>query len=96
MTANGRTERQEPQATDPQPSASRGPQLLDADAAGVLLSVPASWLRAEARKDRIPHVRLGRYVRFEAPELEAWWRARRRGPHGRTGSRPVSSGGDPR
>jgi hypothetical protein len=35
---------------------------------------------AEARADRIPHVRLGRYVRFDAGELQAWWLSRRRGP----------------
>lgn len=54
--------------------------LLDATEAGRLLSVPASWVLAEARADRIPHVRLGRYVRFSADELEEWWRARMRGP----------------
>lgn len=40
------------------------PSLLDAKEAGALLNVPASWVLAEARADRIPHVRLGRYVRF--------------------------------
>ncbi len=55
--------------------------LLDAQAAGALLNVPASWVLTEARADRIPHVRLGRYVRFEPGELEAWWAKRRRGPH---------------
>jgi AcrR family transcriptional regulator len=35
---------------------------------------------AEARAERIPHVRLGRYVRFDAGELHAWWLSRRRGP----------------
>ena len=54
--------------------------LVDAAEAGRLLSVPASWVLAEARANRIPHVRLGRYVRFSADELEAWWRARMRGP----------------
>ncbi|MGH2902354.1 MAG: helix-turn-helix domain-containing protein [Solirubrobacteraceae bacterium] len=54
--------------------------LLDAAEAGRLLSVPASWVLAEARADRIPHVRLGRYVRFSADALEEWWRARMRGP----------------
>ncbi|MFZ2113112.1 MAG: helix-turn-helix domain-containing protein [Solirubrobacteraceae bacterium] len=54
--------------------------LLDATEAGRLLSVPASWLLAEARANRIPHVRLGRYVRFSADDLEEWWRARMRGP----------------
>jgi excisionase family DNA binding protein len=54
--------------------------LLDARQAGELLNVPPSWVLAEARADRIPHVRLGRYVRFDARELAGWWRARARGP----------------
>jgi excisionase family DNA binding protein len=54
--------------------------LLDAQGAAALLNVPASWVLAEARADRIPHVRLGRYVRFDAGELQAWWLTRRRGP----------------
>jgi len=58
--------------------------LLDADAAGELLAVPASWLLAQARRDAVPHVRLGRYVRFDAGELEAWWRSRMRGPRADT------------
>jgi hypothetical protein len=45
-----------------------------------MLNVPPSWVLAEARADRIPHVRLGRYVRFEADELTVWWRSRARGP----------------
>jgi excisionase family DNA binding protein len=65
--------------------------LLDATAAGAQLGVPASWCLAEARADRIPHVRLGRYVRFDADELDAWWRARARGPwRRRTGADPVA------
>ncbi len=54
--------------------------LLDASAAGELLGVPRTWVLSEARADRIPHIRLGRYVRFEARELEAWWQTRARGP----------------
>jgi excisionase family DNA binding protein len=54
--------------------------LLDAKGAAALLNVPATWVLAEARADRIPHVRLGRYVRFDAGELQAWWLSRRRGP----------------
>jgi excisionase family DNA binding protein len=56
------------------------PALLDARGAGRLLNVPASWVAAEARAGRIPHVRLGRYVRFEPEALRDWWRERRRGP----------------
>lgn len=55
--------------------------LLDAAAAGALLGVPKTWVLAEARADRIPHIRLGRYVRFEESELKAWWQTRARGPH---------------
>jgi excisionase family DNA binding protein len=54
--------------------------LVDAKDAAELLSVPHTWLLAEARRDRVPHVRLGRYVRFDPDELEHWWRGRMRGP----------------
>jgi hypothetical protein len=54
--------------------------LIDAAAAGRLLGVPASWVLTQARANPIPHVRLGRYVRFEPGELTAWCAARRRGP----------------
>ena len=54
--------------------------LLTAQQAAALLSVPATWVLAEARANRLPHVRLGRYVRFEATELERWWQERARGP----------------
>lgn len=55
-------------------------RLLTGAQAADLLGVPKTWVLAEARADRIPHVRLGRYVRFEPAQLEAWWEARRRGP----------------
>jgi len=58
--------------------------LLDAAGAAELLSVPKTWLLAEARADRIPHVRLGRYVRFDADELTEWVQtSRRHGPRPR-------------
>jgi hypothetical protein len=70
--------------------------LLDAKAAGTLLGVPATWMLAEARADRVPYVKLGRYVRFDAGELEAWWRARVRGPwRRRTGLGPDARGRNP-
>ncbi len=64
--------------------------LVDAHAAADLLGVPGSWVLAQARNDRIPHVRLGRYVRFDPVELEAWWRGRMRGPVVRPGPGPVT------
>ncbi|PZS13490.1 MAG: DNA-binding protein [Solirubrobacterales bacterium] len=54
--------------------------LLDAEGAAEFLSVPKSWVLAEARADRIPHVRLGRYVRFDADKLDEWCGSLHRGP----------------
>lgn len=77
----------------PTASASAPSPLLDAEGAGLLLAVKASWLMAEARADRVPHVRLGRYVRFDRDELLAWVATRARGPKARrTGHAPVSNG----
>ena len=68
--------------------AQREPALLDAKGASDLLNVPASWVAAEARAGRIPHVRLGRYVRFEPEVLREWCRERQRGPW--RGGRPAA------
>jgi excisionase family DNA binding protein len=46
--------------------------LIDAKAAGRLLGVPQTWLLAQARAGRIPHYRLGHYVRFSADDLKQW------------------------
>jgi excisionase family DNA binding protein len=46
--------------------------LIDARAAGRLLGVPHTWLLAQARAGRIPHHRLGHYVRFSADDLKQW------------------------
>jgi excisionase family DNA binding protein len=55
-------------------------RLIDAREAAALLNVPDTWILAEARANRIPHVRLGRYVRFDCATLRAWWCSRGRGP----------------
>jgi len=54
--------------------------LLNAEQAAAMLSVPKSWVLAQARADKIPHVRLGHYVRFDAEALEEWARQAARGP----------------
>jgi excisionase family DNA binding protein len=46
--------------------------LIDAKAAGRLLGVPHTWLLAQARDGRIPHHRLGHYVRFNPEDLGRW------------------------
>ncbi len=50
--------------------------LTAQEASEQVVNVPATWLLAEARANRVPHVRLGRYVRFNPDELQAWWRER--------------------
>jgi excisionase family DNA binding protein len=54
--------------------------LLDAKAAGRLLGIPHTWLLAQARAGRIPHHRLGHYVRFNADDLQHWLEQTRSGP----------------
>ena len=47
-------------------------RLLDAKAIAGRLGVPESWVRESARSGAIPHVRLGRYVRFDPDDVERW------------------------
>jgi excisionase family DNA binding protein len=60
--------------------ADRDRSLLDSKEAAELLGVPASWLLAQARRDAVPHGRLGKYVRFDAADLERWIVSAKRGP----------------
>jgi hypothetical protein len=94
MPANGSHSSRAANPSKRTPAIASAPSpLLDAKAAGTLLGVPATWMLAEARADRVPYVRLGRYVRFDADELDAWWRTRARGPwRRRSGAEPVAQG----
>lgn len=61
-----------------------GIEIIDADELAHRLSVPRTWIREHTRvraTDPIPHIKLGRYVRFEwgSDELNAWIANRRRG-----------------
>jgi excisionase family DNA binding protein len=47
-------------------------QLLTAEQIAERLAVPVSWVRSSTRSGVIPHVRLGRYVRYDWPAVEAW------------------------
>lgn len=57
-------------------------RLIDAKAAGHLLGVPHTWLLAQAREGRIPHHRLGHYVRFNPDDLTEWLKENRIQPRG--------------
>jgi excisionase family DNA binding protein len=50
-------------------------RLLDAAEVAARLNLPVTWVRERVRDDSIPHVRLGRYVRFSWPEIAAWLEA---------------------
>jgi hypothetical protein len=58
-------------------------EVLDARTLAARWGVPVSWIREQTRSrasDPIPHVRLGRYRRFEwnSPALLSWFAKRRR------------------
>lgn len=65
-------------APDEGPALRAGPlsgmteRLLTADQVAQLLQVKRSWVYAETRAGRIPHVRLGRYVRYRLDAIEVW------------------------
>jgi excisionase family DNA binding protein len=46
--------------------------LLTADEVAEYLQVKRSWVYAATRANRIPHVRLGRYVRYRQDAVEQW------------------------
>ena len=54
-------------------------RLLEAKEVAELLSVPETWIRAETRAGRMPHVRLGRYRRYDWPAVVAWLEGQRAG-----------------
>jgi excisionase family DNA binding protein len=54
-------------------------RLLTAAEVADVLGVTTRWVYAEARADRIPHIRLGRYLRFHPADLEHWLVVVRRG-----------------
>jgi predicted DNA-binding transcriptional regulator AlpA len=40
----------------------------------------ASWWYTQAAAERLPHFKLGKYLRFDLSEVEAWLEQQRRGP----------------
>jgi excisionase family DNA binding protein len=51
-------------------------QIMTVDEAAILLRVPKSWIYERARRrgiERIPHKKLGKYLRFQENELRNWF-----------------------
>lgn len=56
-----------------QPGARAGSdELLTAAEVAGLLRVTKAWVYAETRRGALPHVRLGRYVRYRRAAIVAW------------------------
>jgi excisionase family DNA binding protein len=55
-------------------------KLLTADDVAELMRMTRAWVYAETRRNAIPHLRLGRYVRYRRGAIEAWMRTVERGP----------------
>jgi excisionase family DNA binding protein len=55
-------------------------RLLTAGEVAELLAVPESWVREATREGRLPHLRLGRYRRYQRTAIEAWLADQRGGP----------------
>jgi excisionase family DNA binding protein len=55
-------------------------RLLSVKELALLTDLPASWLYAKAATGEIPHMKLGKYLRFRLSEVEVWLTRHRRGP----------------
>jgi len=59
-------------------------RLLEVEDVADYLGVRTDWVYREVRAGRLPHIRLGRAVRFRRESIEAWVDSRERGvPAGR-------------
>jgi excisionase family DNA binding protein len=48
------------------------PSLLSPEELATHLNVPKTWLYDRTRDNTIPHVKVGKYVRFSLPEVLEW------------------------
>jgi excisionase family DNA binding protein len=52
---------------------------VDIRAVERLTALPRSWLYAKAAAGEIPHLKLGKYLRFDLQEVKTWLERHRRG-----------------
>lgn len=71
-TANG-------SGSAPRIDASQPSRLLEAEDVAEYLGMRTDWVYREVRAGRLPHIRLGRAVRFRRESIEAWLESRERG-----------------
>jgi excisionase family DNA binding protein len=70
-------------ASDPASPAAGGggepaSKLLEANEVARYLGMRTDWVYREVRAGRLPHIRLGRAVRFRRESIEAWLASRER------------------
>ncbi len=53
----------------PPPTNTPADRILDAEGMAQETGVPASWFLEQARQGTIPHIRAGKYVRFQIAEV---------------------------
>jgi len=56
---------------------------LTIEEAAALLRVKVSWLYERTRTNEVPHIKLGKYLRFDQEEILAWTRQFKRDGRGR-------------
>jgi excisionase family DNA binding protein len=83
-------------ASNIESSHARFENLLTADEVAGLLRMTPAWVYAETRRNRIPHMRLGRYFRYRRSAIEAWIREIETGPDPATLAAPDSHARRPR
>jgi excisionase family DNA binding protein len=52
-------------------------ELMTVSEIAAFLKVPVSWVYERTRRrgmERLPHVKLGKYLRFSMPEVQEWLR----------------------
>lgn len=52
-------------------------RLLTPDEVADMLRLARKTVIVMAREDRIPHIRIGRFVRFDPTEIDRWIKAQR-------------------
>ena len=54
--------------------------LINIREAAKMLNVPISFLYARTRTNQVPHLKLGKYCRFDPEQLKQWVDRQKRGP----------------
>jgi excisionase family DNA binding protein len=69
----------------------RGERLLSAAEVAEILAVPVTWVREATRAGLLPHVRLGRYARYERDQILDWVTQQRSGRAQTSTPRPTEA-----